>query len=61
MFQDQNLIEKTGLRLPYVASLMQELKTQDGVPIEGMPLTIGEARNQLLEFIPRDLRVSLAV
>ena len=61
VFQDQNLIEKTGLRLPYVASLMQELKTQDGVPIEGMPLTIGEARNQLLEFIPRDLRVSLAV
>jgi len=55
VFMNQPLIEKTGLRLPYVASLMEELKRQDGVAIEGLPLTIGEARRQLMEliFLPR--------
>ena len=34
---------------------MYEMKRHDGVPIDGLPLTIGEARAQLLELIPKGL------
>jgi len=57
VFRDRELIASAGLRLPYVSRLMDELKRLDGVPIEGMPLTLGEARKQLLELIPEELIV----
>jgi hypothetical protein len=31
------------------------MKHYDGVPINGLPLTIGEARTRLLELIPEEL------
>jgi len=31
------------------------MKQHDGVPINGLPLTIGVARTQLLELIPEDM------
>lgn len=57
IFSDPDLVGQAGLRLPYVASLLNELKNRDGVPIEGMPLTLGEARLQLLRLIPEELRI----
>jgi cobalt/nickel transport system ATP-binding protein len=55
IFCDQELIDRAGLRLPYVSSLLDQLRRLDGVPIDGMPLTLGEARKQLLRLIPEDL------
>lgn len=51
IFSDRQTLQRAGLRLPYVASLMDELKHLDGVPIEGMPLTIAEAREHILGLI----------
>jgi len=55
IFRDHEMIKKAGLRLPYISSLLYELKRYDGVPINGLPLTIGEARERLLEIIPEEL------
>ena len=55
IFCHQEMIVRAKLRLPYVSRLMYEMKRHDGVPIDGLPLTIGEARTQLLELIPKDL------
>lgn len=55
VFRDQELLESASLRLPYVARLLHELKQFDGVPILGLPLTLGEAREQLVKLIPDDL------
>lgn len=57
IFRDQELVHQAGLRLPYVTSLLDRLKRLDGVPINGMPLTMGEARQCLLELIPEELIV----
>ncbi|MBI2191560.1 MAG: ATP-binding cassette domain-containing protein [Planctomycetes bacterium] len=55
IFCDQEVIEQASLRLPYVSALLYEMKHVDGVPIHGLPLTVGEARHRLLELIPEDL------
>jgi cobalt/nickel transport system ATP-binding protein len=55
IFCHQEMIDRAKLRLPYVSRLMYEMKRHDGVPIDGLPLTIGEARAQLLELIPKGL------
>jgi cobalt/nickel transport system ATP-binding protein len=55
IFCHQEMIVRAKLRLPYVSRLMYEMKRHDGVPIDGLPLTIGEARVQLLELIPKDM------
>jgi cobalt/nickel transport system ATP-binding protein len=55
IFCHQEMIVRAKLRLPYVSRLMYEMKRHDGVPIDGLPLTIGEARTQLLELIPKGL------
>ncbi|MGB9617616.1 MAG: energy-coupling factor ABC transporter ATP-binding protein [Desulfomonilaceae bacterium] len=57
IFRDQDIIEAAGLRLPYVADLLHQMKEYDGVPINGLPLTLGEARKRLLELIPQDLLI----
>jgi len=49
------MIDEACLRLPYIATLLHRMKEHDGVPINGLPLTIGEARMRLLELIPEDL------
>ena len=48
IFCDHEMIERAGLRLPYISGLLHDLKRYDGVPIEGLPLTVGEARKRLL-------------
>lgn len=55
IFCDHEMIEQASLRLPHVACLLHEMKRYDGVPINGLPLTVRDARRQLLELIPDDL------
>ncbi|MBU2053474.1 MAG: ATP-binding cassette domain-containing protein [Proteobacteria bacterium] len=58
IFCHQEMIDRAKLRLPYISRLMYEMKRHDGVPIDGLPLTIGEAREQLLELIPKELIIA---
>jgi len=37
------------LRLPHIAELIYRLKHEDGVPFEKIPLTVGEARREIIE------------
>ena len=55
IFCHQEMIVRAKLRLPYISRLMYEMKRHDGVPIDGLPLTIGEARARLLELIPKEM------
>ncbi len=55
IFCDHDMIDRACLRLPYIAALLHKMKQHDGVPINGLPLTLGEARMQLLELIPEDV------
>ena len=55
IFRDHEMIDRACLRLPYIAALVHKMKHYDGVPINGLPLTIGEARTRLLELIPEEL------
>ncbi|HEB72166.1 MAG TPA: ATP-binding cassette domain-containing protein [Nitrospirae bacterium] len=57
IFTDHEMIEQAKLRLPYISSLLHEMKRLDGVPINGLPLTIGEARKRMLELIPEDILI----
>ncbi len=52
---DHEMLDRASLRLPYVSGLLHEMKQYDGVPINGLPLTVGGARKRLLELIPPDL------
>lgn len=42
------------LRLPQIAELIYRLKHEDGLEFERMPLTIGEARREILRTMRRD-------
>jgi cobalt/nickel transport system ATP-binding protein len=55
IFCDHEMLERASLRLPYVSRLLHELKRYDGVPINGLPLTVGEARKRLLELVPEEI------
>ena len=57
VFGDYDMLGRAGLRLPYISTLLHELKRYDGVPINGLPLTVGEARKRLMELIPDELIV----
>jgi cobalt/nickel transport system ATP-binding protein len=57
IFCDQDTIDQASLRLPYIADLVYQMKRCDGVPIHGLPLTVGEARKRLLELIAQDLLI----
>jgi cobalt/nickel transport system ATP-binding protein len=59
VFCDQQMLDRASLRLPYVSRLMDELKRLDGLPIDGLPLTLGEARRQLLELISQETLLPL--
>lgn len=55
IFCDPDMIDRANLRLPYIADMLHKMKQHDGVPINGLPLTVGEARMRLLELIPEEL------
>lgn len=52
VFCDQETLKTASLRLPYISSLLDDLQRYDGIPINELPLTVGEARTRLLELIP---------
>jgi cobalt/nickel transport system ATP-binding protein len=42
------------LRLPQIAELIYKLKHEDNMPFEKIPLTIGEARREIVKTVMRD-------
>lgn len=58
IFDDHEIISQAKLRLPYIGSLLDEMKRYDGIPIGGdLPLTVREARRRLVDLIPEELLV----
>jgi len=51
VFGDPEAIERAKLNLPLVAELMHLLKTRDNVKLHHMPLTVGEARREILRLL----------
>jgi len=49
VFCAQEDLANVKLRLPYIADLIHQLKTSDNLPFRKIPLTIGEARREILE------------
>lgn len=48
IFSTPEEMEDIELRLPWIADLVYRLKNEDGVPFSKTPLTIGEARREIL-------------
>jgi cobalt/nickel transport system ATP-binding protein len=48
VFSAPEEMEQVKLRLPHIAELIYRLKTEDGVPFGKIPLTVGEARREIL-------------
>jgi cobalt/nickel transport system ATP-binding protein len=51
VFGDPEAIERAQLNLPLVAELMHVLKTRDRVKLHHIPLTVGEARREILRLL----------
>ena len=49
VFSARDDLAGVKLRLPYIAELIHQLKTGDRLPFRRIPLTIGEARRDILE------------
>lgn len=57
VFSDPDMIRDAKLRLPMIAELIELMKREDGIHFERTPLTIGEARRELVKMITlRELR-----
>ena len=54
IFGDEEMIRRAALRLPYISQLLDDLKRLDGVPLGALPLTLNEARRQLVNLIPKE-------
>ncbi|MBF0507051.1 MAG: ATP-binding cassette domain-containing protein [Nitrospirae bacterium] len=54
VFDTPEDMAKIRLRLPQVAELIYRLKHEDKVPFGKMPLTIGEARREILKTVERN-------
>ena len=51
VFGDPEAIEKAKLHLPLIAELMNILKKSDHVKLHHIPLTVGEARREILRLL----------
>jgi cobalt/nickel transport system ATP-binding protein len=51
VFTEPNEMEKIKLRLPQIAELIYRLKHDDKLPFDKIPLTIGEARREILRLV----------
>jgi cobalt/nickel transport system ATP-binding protein len=51
-------LESVKLRLPHIAELIYRLKHEDGVPFGRVPLTIGEARREIVETLGKSQNAS---
>lgn len=55
IFNEHEILDRAGLRLPYISSLFHHMRRYDNLPIEGLPLTVQAARRQLLALLPGNL------
>jgi cobalt/nickel transport system ATP-binding protein len=46
-------MEQVKLRLPHVAELIHRLRLDEGLPFSRLPLTIGEARREIVEMMQK--------
>ncbi len=53
VFNAPEEMEKVKLRLPQIAELIHELKHKDGISFDRIPLTVGEARRELIKRFTR--------
>lgn len=51
VFTEPAEMEKVNLRLPQIAELIYRLKHEDRLPFDKLPLTIGEARREIVNLI----------
>ena len=51
VFSDPEMIRDAKLRLPMIAELIELMKREDGIYFDRTPLTIGEARRELVKMI----------
>lgn len=51
VFTDTAKLEDVMLELPQIAQLMEILRNKDKLPINSLPLTIGQARQELVNLI----------
>jgi len=51
VFTDSGKLEDVKLELPQIAQLMEALRDKDKLPLNSLPLTIGEARKELVNLI----------
>jgi cobalt/nickel transport system ATP-binding protein len=56
VFADTKMIREVELRLPRVGHLIEILQKEEGIDFQRMPLTIGEARRELLRLVERKAR-----
>jgi len=49
VFGNRDELAGVKLRLPYIAELIHQLKSGDNLPFRRIPLTVGEARRDILE------------
>ena len=47
-------LQNVKLRLPHIAELIYKLKHEEGLPFSRIPLTIGEARREIVEAMGRN-------
>lgn len=52
VFSEADMVREAKLRLPRIAHLIEILRNQDNIKITRLPLTIGEARRELIKMIP---------
>ncbi len=51
VFGDPEALQKAKLHLPLIAELMNILKTRDHVKLHHIPLTVGEARREIIRLL----------
>ncbi|MEK7851412.1 MAG: ATP-binding cassette domain-containing protein [Deltaproteobacteria bacterium] len=59
VFSDPDMIRDAKLRLPMIAELIELMRREDGIHFDRTPLTVGEARRELVKMITlRELKKS---
>jgi cobalt/nickel transport system ATP-binding protein len=54
VFTAPDELQNVKLRLPHIAELIYKLKHEEGLPFRRIPLTIGEARREIVEAMVRE-------
>ena len=54
VFTAPSEMAEVKLRLPHIAELIYQLKHEDQLPFRRLPLTIGEARREMMEMMRKD-------